>query len=130
MHNKDGRCLYKEHSALADLPERTRIAEIAKLHGVTTKDISNAVLDIRAIIVADAYAEFTIGKSLLDINVASFSRTMNEDSFSNWNKTSVSFSDVQLALFNLIERSKHESSHPSRRTADKERLTLGSQQQP
>ncbi len=102
MHNVDGKCLHKEHSSLADLPSRKRLSAVAELHNVSVREIAESVSLIQAVIVADAYADFILGKSLLDIDVAEFSNSLDEDKFQSWNKTTFTFSDVKTAL-NLID---------------------------
>ncbi len=101
-HRTDtGKCVFKEHQTMSELPDKERTAAIVEQTGCTRQQVANSVRAVRAALVADAFIEYLLGKSLLDITslpVVSISK------FDEWNKTNVRFDEVISVIETILFR--------------------------
>lgn len=104
-------CRFKENAALADLPEKQKVQAISDLHDVSKQEIMEAVHRIRLVVVADAFVEYTTGRSMLDQKGGAL--TLDKASFESWNKTDFTYDEVSGLVSEISNQLKgviHENS--------------------
>jgi hypothetical protein len=85
---------------LLELSERQRANEILELKQCSKQDLIASVRNIRVVIVADAFTEYLLGKSLLDLKGDELN--LDEEKFNSWNRTDVKFTEV----VNIVDKVK------------------------